>query len=85
MYQLKPSFRKIKELTFFKVIDKEETTVTTDSSTPVVTGSTSTEATLMKLKLNDINSTLADIDTTLHNLLTSRRSSNANLAPGGEI
>ena len=39
----------------------------------------------MKLKLNEINSTLADIDKTLHSLLTSQRSSDATLTPGGEI
>ena len=38
----------------------------------------------MKLKLNEINSTLADIDKTLHSLLTSKRSSDATLTPGGE-
>ena len=66
------------------MIDKQEAVATTELST--LTSTTSSAEILMKLKLNEINNTLADIDTTLHNLLfKSRRGSNATLTPGGEI
>ena len=65
------------------MIDKQEAVATTELST--LTSTTSSAEILMKLKLNEINNTLADIDTTLHNLLSkSRRGSNATLTPGGE-
>ena len=64
------------------MFDKEEATVTTELSTTSI--STTSAESLMKLKLNEINSTLADIDKTLHSLLTSQRSSDATLTPGVE-
>ena len=58
--------------------------VTTESiTTIVVTGTQSTSDNLVKLKLNEINDTLADIDLTLQNLLISQSNSNPNLSPGG--
>ena len=71
-----------------KVTVKEEVNenvnVTTDSiTTTVVTGTQSTSDNLVKLKLNEINDTLADIDSTLQNLLISQSNSNPNLSPGG--
>ena len=60
-----------------KVTVKEEVNdnvnVTTESiTTTVVTGPQSTPDSLVKLKLNEINDTLADIDSTLQNLLISQ-------------
>ena len=71
-----------------KVTVKEEVNenvnVTTESiTTTVVTGTQSTSDNLVKLKLNEINDTLADIDSTLQNLLISQSNSNPNLSPGG--
>ena len=71
-----------------KVTVKEEVNenvnVTTDSiTTTVVTGTQSTSDNLVKLKLKEINDTLADIDSTLQNLLISQSNSNPNLSPGG--
>ena len=71
-----------------KVTVKEEVNdnvnVTTESiTTIVVTGTQSTSDNLVKLKLNEINDTLADIDLTLQNLLISQSNSNPNLSPGG--
>ena len=71
-----------------KVTVKEEVNenvnVTTESiATTVVTGTQSTSDNLVKLKLKEINDTLADIDSTLQNLLISQSNSNPNLSPGG--
>ena len=62
------------------MIDKQEAVATTELST----STTSSAEILMKLKLNEINNTLADIDMTLHHLLLTRRGSNATLTPGGK-
>ena len=64
------------------MIDKQEAVATTELSTS--TSTTSSAEILMKLKLNEINNTLADIDMTLHHLLLTRRGSNATLTPGGK-
>ena len=67
------------------MFDKDEATVTTELSTTSISTTPAEMESLMKLKLNEINSTLADIDKTLHSLLTSQRSPDATLTPGGEI